>query len=197
MITHGAFKQRDDTEEQRPLLWQSVLKSMMVTATLLFLLCGCTGTATYGDVRTGPTLSASFINQVLASAGSPAIGLGDALYQLSEQYQIDDAVALAFFHHDSGYGKDGVAASTHSLGNIRCTAGYACDPTGGYRMYRNWRQGAADWYQLITTVYLPEGRVTVASIIPKYAPSADHNDEQAYINSVLRDVSRYQRGEVS
>src|SRR2546421_476080 len=117
MITHGAFKQRDDTEEQRPLLWQSVLKSMMVTATLLFLLCGC-------------------------------------------------------------------------------TAGYACDRTGGYRMYRNWRQGAADWYQLIATVYLPEGRVTVASIIPKYAPSADHNDEQAYINSVLRDVSRYQQGEI-
>src|SRR5262249_10466202 len=123
-------------------------------------------------------------------------GLGQALSSLSEQYQINDAYALAFFHHESTYGKYGVAASTRNFGNIRCTAGSTCDPKGLYRSYASWQAGAADWFKLISTVYVSEGRTTVASIIPKYAPSDDGNNVTAYINAVSDDVSRWQKGQV-
>src|SRR5689334_14555272 len=78
---------------------------------------------TQQDSITGrPTLSPEFLNQVLQEAHSPAQGTGQALYALSVQYGIDDAYALAFFKHESQYGTTGVARSTRSLGNIRCSA---------------------------------------------------------------------------
>ena len=56
-----------------------------------------------------PTVSASFINQVLAEHNSPAQGLGHVFYDLGVQYGIDPAFALAFFGHESSYGRVGVA----------------------------------------------------------------------------------------
>jgi hypothetical protein len=162
-------------------------------ALLLLVLSGCAdpqGGALDGDIRGAPTLSADVVNKILVDAGSPAVGLGTTLYHLSEQYQIDDAIALAFFDHESTYGKYGVARFTHSLGNIRCTPEWS-SCSQGYRAYASWEQGASDWFRLISTVYVSEGRTTVAQIIPKYAPSADHNNESAYINSVLSDVGKY------
>jgi hypothetical protein len=155
-------------------------------------------------VQGPPTLSAAFIDQFLRAAGSPAAGLGTTLYALSLKYGIDDAHSLAFFHHESEYGKYGMAASTHSLGNIRCSVGYSCDPTGGYRSYESWADGAQDWYHIIHDGYLGRGPnkerglvsqacpcLTVSTIIPVYAPASDNNDVQAYIHSILADVVAY------
>jgi hypothetical protein len=141
-----------------------------------------------------PTVTASFIDQVLALAHSPASGLGEVMYSLGVQSHIDPVFALAFFHHESDYGKAGVAVSTLSMGNIRCSSGYAC--LDGYRAYRSWAASVADWYLLMRTVYLAQGLETVEQIIPVYAPRADGNDEQAYIMSVLSDVIRWREGEV-
>ena len=143
-----------------------------------------------------PTVSASFIDTVLATAHSPAVGIGNVMYVLGVKYGIDPAFPLAFFQHESGYGTRGMAVTTHSIGNIRCTVGYTCDPTGGYRAYLSYTAGVQDWYTLITAVYLPNGLTTVEKIIPVYAPAADHNNESAYINSVLKDVAAYRRREV-
>jgi hypothetical protein len=146
-----------------------------------------------------PSLSASYIDQKLASVGSPARGIGTALYRLSQEYHIDIAHALAFFHHESSYGLKGVAASTRNFGNIRCSAGYACDPTGGYRSYRSWEEGAKDWFSLLYHGYIKGGVskrcpcTTVAAIIPVYAPAADNNNEAAYISSILHDVATYRQ----
>ncbi|MBA2681316.1 MAG: glucosaminidase domain-containing protein [Ktedonobacteraceae bacterium] len=145
-------------------------------------------------VQGPPTITASLIDQILAQAQSPAQGLGAMLYQLGTEYGIDPVYALAFFHHESSYGRYGVAHVTHSLGNIRCTSGYAC--RDGYRMYSTWRAGAEDWYRLIDTVYIAHELTTLETIIPVYAPNADHNDERAYIASVLDDVERWQKGQV-
>jgi hypothetical protein len=163
----------------------------LVVPLLLFLLCSCAGDGTIGDsdIRGGPSISAAAIDQILSAAGSPAVGLGATLYQLSEQYQIDDAYPLAFFDHESSYGTQGVARFTHGFGNIRCVAWPTCYQ--GFRSYTSWRQGAADWYQLIATYYLPSGRTTVSSIVAKYAPSSDGNSESDYVQAVLADVSRY------
>lgn len=143
-----------------------------------------------------PSLSAAFVNQVLTYYGSPAQGEGQALYDDSLQFGIDDAYALAFFQHESTFGLYGWGAVNHSLGNIRCTSGYACG--GGYRAYASWEDGFRDWYQLIRTMYVDQlGLKTVAQIIPVYAPAADHNDESAYINAVESSVATWRAGRVA
>ena len=47
----------------------------------------------------GPSLSAQQIDTILTNAGSPAGGEGQTFYNDSQQYNIDDSVALAFFKH--------------------------------------------------------------------------------------------------
>ncbi len=150
-----------------------------------------------------PSLSAAFINRVLARAHSPTAGTGQDLYDLSVQYQIDDAYALAFFEHESLFGTTGMARVTHSLGNIRCSPGYQC--IQGYRAYRTWAQGYADWYHLIEDGYI-QGKITiplvghvcttVSQIVPVYAPADDGNDVPGYIAAVERAVEAWRRGEV-
>ena len=44
-------------------------------------------------------------------------------YDLGVHYGIDPAYALGFFVVESACGTRGVARTTHSLGNIRCTPG--------------------------------------------------------------------------
>ena len=136
----------------------------------------------------------AFINRVLSAYHSPAAGLGSVLYADSLTSGIDDAYPLAFFLHESGMGTAGMAVSTHSLGNIRCTPGWSC--LGGYRSYATWADGFHDWFMLITTEYLPRHLSTIPTIIPVYAPSADHNDEHAYITAVLSAVSVWRTGRV-
>ena len=143
----------------------------------------------------GPSsLSAAFVNRILSAYHSPAAGLGSVLYADSLASGIDDVYPLAFFLHESSMGNAGMAASTHSLGNIRCTPGWSC--IGGYRYYATWAAGFHDWFTLITSEYLPYHLSTVATIIPVYAPSADHNDEHAYITAVLSAVSAWRTGRV-
>src|SRR5579859_6395386 len=61
-----------------------------------------------------PTVSAAFINRVLAAYHSPAAGKGQALYDLGVKYGIDPAFALAFFMHESSFGTSGEAAKSLS-----------------------------------------------------------------------------------
>lgn len=142
-----------------------------------------------------PTITAAFINQVLAHYRSPAGGDGAALYNLGVQYNINPVYALAFFMHESMFGTLGVARVTLSLGNIRCSAGYAC--IDGYRAYSSWASGFADWYRLIQGVYVNQWhKTTIQAIIPTYAPAGDHNNPATYITAVERAVSSWQSGKV-
>src|SRR6266516_3301105 len=127
-----------------------------------------------------PSLSPLFIDRVLAAYHSPAVGTGQALYDLSRSSGIADEYALAFFLHESMFGTTGVARVTLSLGNIRCSDGYRC--IAGFRAYSTWREGYEDWFKLIKDGYVT-GQVsrwcpcvTVQQIIPVYAPAADHNN---------------------
>src|ERR1700694_1912009 len=99
------------------------------------------------SVQGQPTISADFINQVLAHYHSPSAHKGQALYDDGVKYGIDPVYALAFFLHESSFGTTGVATITHSLGNIRATAGY--HQYEGYRLYPTWEAGFEDWYKLI------------------------------------------------
>ena len=142
-----------------------------------------------------PSVSVALLNQVLQANGSPAAGLGQALYDDGVRYGIDPVFALEFFGHESSFGKTGIGAANKSLGNIRCSAGYRC--AYGFRWYATWQAGFADWYTLIKVQYVQLwGLKTVAQIVPVYAPARDHNDVRAYIQAVERSVDRWRAGQV-
>jgi hypothetical protein len=137
------------------------------------------------------TISAAYIARVLAGNGSPAASDSQALYSLGVQYGIDPAYALAFFHHESSYGTTGEATVTYSLGNERCIQDRPCNGDN-FTVFNGWVDGFQHWYSLILNLYVKQwGRSTVESIIPKYAPGSDHNDEAAYIKAIVNDVALY------
>jgi len=150
-----------------------------------------------------PSISMDFIDQVLSAYGSPAAGTGQALYDLGVEYGIDPVYALAFFLHEDSFGETGIGMANHSLGNIRCSAGYSCQY--GFRYYATWSDSYQDWYALILNGYV-KGQitdtivghpcVTVEEIVPVYAPSSDHNDVSAYIAAIEHAVQTWRRGQV-
>jgi hypothetical protein len=140
-----------------------------------------------------PTIDVEHINLVLAHYHSPATDKGQALYDYGKDYDIDPAYALAFFMHESSFGTRGVATKTHSLGNIRATPGHPS--YDGFRYYATWEEGFQDWYRLIAQQYVANwGLSTVDQIIPVYAPAADHNNEEFYIQSVKKAVKTWRAG---
>lgn len=140
-----------------------------------------------------PTITSATINHVLAFYHSPAQGTGQALYDLGVSFHIDPVFALAFFLHESRFGTQGEARQSLSLGNLRCIAAFPC--SGGYAWFPSWEAGFKAWYTLMSgPLYVGAGLVTVEQIIPRYAPTADHNDEQAYINAVKTAVRIWRNG---
>jgi len=154
-------------------------------------------------VAGAPTISADFIDRVLSAYGSPAAGSGQALYDLGVQSGIDPVYALAFFMHEDSFGETGIGAANHSLGNIRCSAGYSCQ--SGFRSYATWQDGYQDWYSLILNGYV-RGQVTdsivghpcvtVDEIVPVYAPSSDHNDVAGYRAAIKHAVNTWRSGKL-
>lgn len=141
-----------------------------------------------------PTVSVVFIDRVLAAYGSPARGEGAALYALGVKFGIDPVFPLAFFFHESSFGRYGAAAQTRSLGNIICTPGYlSC--IGRFRAYASWESGFLDWFHLIQGEYLSRGLNTVEKIVPVYAPSVE-NDVSAYVAAVKSAVACWRSGQV-
>ena len=153
-----------------------------------------------------PTITANFINRVLSVSGSPVAGAGQTLYALGVEYEIDPAFALAFFQHESSFGKFGEATTTLSLGNLRCIPNVACVNTAGkpcqpkqscYALFSTWEAGFKAWYALIRDLYVNQWHLTtIEQIIPTYAPTADHNDEVAYIGSVEHAIDLWREGKV-
>ena len=144
-----------------------------------------------------PTITADFINQVLASYNSPAAGKGQDMYDLGVKYGIDPVFALAFFMHESLFGTTGEARATLSLGNLRCIPTRPCidQNRGGYAQMNSWVDGFEQWYKLIRNLYIAQwGLVTVDKIIPTYAPNSDHNNETEYIASLKHEIDAWHAG---
>ena len=115
------------------------------------------------------------------------------------RYAIDPVYALAFFWHESGFGTTGEARVTRSQGNERCIADRPCiaQEQGGYALMHSWADGFEHWFRLIRDLYVNTwGLVTVAQIIPKYAPGSDSNDEMAYIQAVEHAVEVWRSGKL-
>jgi hypothetical protein len=144
------------------------------------------------SVLGGPSLSADLINQVLASASSPAAGTGQGLYDLSVQSGIDDAYALAVFQKESSFGRYGAGFQDHALGNIVCAGYPTCN--GRFRWYPSWEAGYQDFYRLISQEYISCGLSTVETITPVYAPSVE-NDTGLYIQQVRQSMQAFRQAQ--
>jgi len=89
-----------------------------------------------------------------------------------------------------------MAASTRSLGNLRCIDGAAC--WNDYAAFSSWHDGYSAFYKLISgPLYVGSNRTTVESIIPVYAPSGDGNSPSHYISVVESAMSMWRSGEVA
>lgn len=161
-------------------------------------------TPTQFNIMGVPTISAAYINQVLANAHSPAAGLGQTIINLGRQYGIDPVFLIAIFQHESAFGTTGEARFTFSPGNERCIKERPCvnnlTPPGPcqegqscYAQMKDWADGFDRLYFLLLNGYV-RGEITghylvnIDQIIPIFAPKDDGNDTQAYIQILKQDV---------
>jgi hypothetical protein len=141
----------------------------------------------YSLLQGHPTMSADQVNAFLDSKHSPMTGQGQLFVDLSNQYHVDDAYVVATFDHESQGGLKGEARLSKSPGNLRCptpdwTGGWCQD---GYEWFHDWQSGLKALYILLDgSRYSGAGNNTPASIIPLFAPSADNNNEAAYIAAI-------------
>lgn len=142
-----------------------------------------------------PTISAAYINQILASAHSPAAGLGQTIIDLGKQYGIDPVFLVAIFQHESAFGTTGEARVTLSPGNERCIKERPCidQDRGGYAQMKSWTDGFDRLNFLLLNGYVRgqitgQYLVTIDQIIPIFAPKGDGNDTQAYIQLLKQNV---------
>ena len=153
------------------------------------------GSVDASGILGAPSVSADFINRVLVTYHSPASGSGQAIYDDGVQFGIDPVFALAFFMHESSFGRAGIAVDSRNPGNIRCLPNVVC--RDNFAWFSSWADGFSAWYALIRNLYVNQWHaVTVAQIIPHYAPTSDHNDESAYISAVLHAVEVWRSGSV-
>lgn len=132
--------------------------------------------------------------EVLRAAKSPALPEAEACYDICVAAGIDPAVALAFFQHESTYGKKGLATSTLNWGNIRRSQGRGVNKVipgrGQFAHYTSWAASLADWCDLIKSkTYIGRGLTTVALVLPVYAPSSDNNKPERYAAAVASAVT--------
>jgi hypothetical protein len=145
------------------------------------------------SIQTIPALTGAHIDAILCAQQSPACGTGARLYELGQDSHVNSDYALAFFWHESQFGKYGIAVRNRGLGNIRCTPGYSC--LNGFRSYSSWVAGFADWYALIRYYIDTLHKSTIEQIVPTYAPTSE-NDTTAYIASVVTSVQVWRKNVV-
>lgn len=159
-------------------------------------------TAGYRDypIEAAPSISAArFAATLAAIPGSPLAEDADLYYALCRQYGVDPAVALAFVIKESRAGTAGVAVQTRSWGNQRRardatrTTGTRQTPWGPFAVYHSWRDSLGDWCEtLLGAGYKGEGRTTVRSVLPKYAPASE-NDTALYTRQVVDWIACWQQ----
>ncbi|MFH1770443.1 MAG: transglycosylase SLT domain-containing protein [archaeon] len=89
-------------------------------------------------VKSKPSITLDELKEELKKKDSPALDYAKVFMEEGDKTGIDPVFALAFFQHESNMGTKGVAARTHSIGNIRpkstCNSVSSCEiVTGGIK----------------------------------------------------------------
>jgi len=154
-------------------------------------------------VAAAPRISEAKFRKVLETTMSPAQPVAGELYAICGRMGIDPAVALAFFAHESTYGRAGICKDydTKNWGNVRSledpSLGRVIATRGGnFARYPSWEAGLLDWCKRIKgPKYAGCGLTTVETILPKYAPSSDSNSPAKYAQAVRDLVAGWQKDE--
>jgi hypothetical protein len=148
--------------------------------------------------RISREMFAQLLQQGTGGGGtSPAAPYADELYNIITGYDLDPAVALAFFAQESQFCTTGICASQnmHNWGGNRAAydssraVGTVQARSGPFVSYASWQDGLRDWCDLIVNRYIGQGLDTVEKAVPVYAPAFDGNDPDAYIASVRRRIA--------
>ncbi len=131
---------------------------------------------------------------------SPAAPYADELYEIIVSYELDPAVALAFFAQESQFCTTGICSShdMKSWGGQRAafdpqrSAGIVRGRYGNFVSFHTWQDSVRDWCELILSRYIGRGLDTVEKAIPVYAPAWDNNVPSIYINNVRLRVAVWQ-----
>lgn len=146
------------------------------------------------SIMSAPRISAHTFAVILERGSSPAAPEAAACYAAAVALGVDPAVLLAVFQHESSYGRAGVAASSHSWGNLRTSPSYPS--VDGFARYPTWTAGAADTARLLRVYGLNRirpGTVTSSCLTFPFvwAPAADHNKPAAYGAALVRSIGAY------
>jgi hypothetical protein len=144
-------------------------------------------------MQAAPRISPARFAAVLVQYKSPAAELAPALYAVCVGQDVDPAVALAFFIHESSAGIAGLTKDydLKNWGNVRSPE----DPVLGsaipipnrsnFAKYISWENGLRDWCRRLKgPKYAGAGLFTVEAITPKYAPGSDGNSPERYAQAV-------------
>lgn len=132
------------------------------------------------NINGAPTITTGRIREILQTVDSPAVLFSDVFYNEGVNFNVDPAIALAFFKQESNYGTKGIAVNTNSIGNRRVPRscyfdqencklsmpdGGRCDVScsddacdfvhyskinGFYCGYDSWEKSIRTWYELIS-----------------------------------------------
>jgi hypothetical protein len=141
----------------------------------------------------GDSISKETFRIVLEQAKSPAFAEVDTILSILERWRADRGIALAFFAHESSFGRAGVAVETKNWGNLRWGKRMIGQTKSRFAIYANWSTSVEDWCELLSIVYCQRYKLcTLREILQRYAPSSDGNNPRAYADTVLRLVRMWQ-----
>lgn len=158
------------------------------------------------EIQHAPRISRAGFVHILEAASSPAAPVAGACFDVIMDYDLDPAIGLAMFGHESGYGLQGAAVNTGNWGNVRPPAsgwlqrlGLNDGQNSSWLLFRRrenepqgweWLRSCEVWAILIKELYIGKwGLTTVEAAIEKYAPRADKNNPNAYATAVIRSVN--------
>lgn len=147
----------------------------------------------------GVTIAEDIFALVLTNWSSPAAPDAKEIFAAIARRGVDPAFLLAIFWHESSGGTVGLAVGNKNPGNQRTSRTGAGRPVetekGQFIRFNTWLDGFDDLaFRLVdlSYVYIKENRRTIADIIYGFAPPADSNDTEAYIESVVKNMTTWQ-----
>ena len=149
-----------------------------------------------------PRIGADAFARILRDYDSPAAAEAEAGWEAVAAHGVDPLFALAIFHKESQFGRDGVCFDhqTRSPGNTRTSrtgVGHQVQTAfGPFIRYPSWTEGWRDLaFRLVDPdfAYAQEGLRTIRPIIFKWAPPSDFNqDTERYVVDVVRNMNAWQ-----
>ena len=128
-----------------------------------------------GDVGVSgsPTIAAATVNAIFARLGSPMVGTGKLVEQVSRQTNIDDAFALAVWWTETNNGAAGVGLADRNPGSVRGSVGYP-SAFDGYTIYPSYSAAIVYWFNMLRKNYVNRSLGTVYAIARTYVGTTSY-----------------------